>query len=194
MGCNSEHRSTSLSPQQPTSWLASHGRFSQAATTNVLLPTSCQPKQRPANNYRSLQGLQRIAKTNEQFPTACSKPPPANGHPWPSRLSGRARSATHHGQKNRSPYKGRIHLRRPADRHFAFPLQSDGGPYIAGKGDAEDRPTGGWRKITYLVVWLPHGSTRCTMQAKPFLRKQRFEVDTARSMSEPCARVKFHDS
>jgi hypothetical protein len=30
-----------------------------------------------------------------------------------------------------SPLKGRIHLRRPVDRHFAFPLQSCGGPYIS---------------------------------------------------------------
>jgi hypothetical protein len=32
-----------------------------------------------------------------------------------------------------SLHKGRIHLRRPVDRPFAFPLQSDGGPYITGK-------------------------------------------------------------
>jgi hypothetical protein len=36
-----------------------------------------------------------------------------------------------------SPPKGRIHLRRPVDPPFAFPLQSCGGPYIAGtKADA----------------------------------------------------------
>ena len=31
-----------------------------------------------------------------------------------------------------SPHKGRIHLRRSVDPPFAFPLQSDGGPYILG--------------------------------------------------------------
>ena len=31
-----------------------------------------------------------------------------------------------------SPHKGRIHLRRSVDPLFAFPLQSDGGPYIPG--------------------------------------------------------------
>ena len=31
-----------------------------------------------------------------------------------------------------SPQKGRIHLRRSVDPIFAFPLQSDGGPYIFG--------------------------------------------------------------
>ena len=31
-----------------------------------------------------------------------------------------------------SPHKGRIHLRRSVDPLFAFPLQSDGGPYIFG--------------------------------------------------------------
>ena len=31
-----------------------------------------------------------------------------------------------------SPPKGRIHLRRSVDPLFAFPLQSDGGPYITG--------------------------------------------------------------
>jgi hypothetical protein len=33
-------------------------------------------------------------------------------------------------RRRRSPPKGRIHLRRSVDRPFAFPLQSDGGPYI----------------------------------------------------------------
>src|SRR5260370_21864734 len=32
-----------------------------------------------------------------------------------------------------SPFEGRIHLRRPVDRPFAFPLQSCGGPYISGR-------------------------------------------------------------
>jgi hypothetical protein len=31
---------------------------------------------------------------------------------------------------NLSPIEGRIHLRRPVDPPFAFPLQSGGGPYI----------------------------------------------------------------
>ncbi len=31
-----------------------------------------------------------------------------------------------------SPHEGRIHLRRSVDLLFAFPLQSDGGPYICG--------------------------------------------------------------
>src|SRR5580700_7042030 len=35
-----------------------------------------------------------------------------------------------------SPHKGRIHLRRSVDPLFAFPLQSDGGPYIFGNYDA----------------------------------------------------------
>ena len=33
---------------------------------------------------------------------------------------------------NLSPIEGRIHLRRPVDPPFAFPLQSCGGPYISG--------------------------------------------------------------
>ena len=33
---------------------------------------------------------------------------------------------------NLSPIEGRIHLRRPVDPLFAFPSQSDGGPYISG--------------------------------------------------------------
>ena len=33
-------------------------------------------------------------------------------------------------RRRRSPHKGRIHLRRSVDRPFAFPLQSNGGPYI----------------------------------------------------------------
>ena len=36
-----------------------------------------------------------------------------------------------------SPHKGRIHLRRSVDPLFAFPLQSDGGPYISGKFAAQ---------------------------------------------------------
>ena len=31
---------------------------------------------------------------------------------------------------NLSPIEGRLHLHRPVDRPFAFPLQSYGGPYI----------------------------------------------------------------
>ena len=37
-----------------------------------------------------------------------------------------------------SPHKGRIHLRRSVDRPFAFPLQSVGGPYIAGTMKRQD--------------------------------------------------------
>ena len=37
---------------------------------------------------------------------------------------------------NLSPIEGRIHLRRPVDPPFAFPLQSCGGPYIQGTSRA----------------------------------------------------------
>ena len=33
-------------------------------------------------------------------------------------------------ERDCSPLEGRIHLRRPVDRPFAFSLQSRGGPYI----------------------------------------------------------------
>ena len=37
-----------------------------------------------------------------------------------------------HAKSSGTPHKGRIHLRRSVDPLFAFPLQSDGGPYILG--------------------------------------------------------------
>src|ERR1700712_4031949 len=36
-------------------------------------------------------------------------------------------------KRDRSPLEGRIHLRRPLDKPFAFSLQSRGGPYISDK-------------------------------------------------------------
>lgn len=108
----------------------------------------CRPRADLHNRSDPLAVLYRNPTCNrlqvtEQFPTACSKPLPANGLPWPCRLSGRARSATHHGREIQNSNKGRIHLRRPVIRPFAFPLQSCGGPYICGNisdGQFVDRP------------------------------------------------------
>jgi hypothetical protein len=41
-------------------------------------------------------------------------------------------------RRRRSPHRDRIHLRRSVDRPFAFPLQSNGGPYIPGTTSRAD--------------------------------------------------------
>jgi transposase len=80
----------------------------------------------------SNQGLHWITKTNEQFPTACSQPAPENGlHDRPVYQEEHAAQLIM-ARSLHSPHKGRIHLRRSVDPLFAFPLQSDGGPYIFG--------------------------------------------------------------
>src|SRR5258708_31528778 len=48
---------------------------------------------------------------------------------------------------NLSPIEGRIHLRRPVDRPFAFPLQSCGGPYILGKFIRKPASSQNWAEV-----------------------------------------------
>jgi hypothetical protein len=76
--------------------------------------------------------LQLVAKTNEQFPTACSQPAPANGLPDRPVYQEEHAAQLIMARRICSPHKGRIHLRRSVDRPFAFRLQSCGGPYICG--------------------------------------------------------------
>ncbi len=83
----------------------------------------------------SNQGLHWINKTNEQVPlTACSQPAPRK-----MVIHGRPVYQEEHAaqlimaRSLHSPHEGRIHLRRSVDPLFAFPLQSDGGPYICGR-------------------------------------------------------------
>jgi len=65
-----------------------------------------------------------------------------------------------------SPHKGRIHLRRSVDPLFAFPLHSDGGPYIFRNYDVEfessfGRITLDLRTILKFKIMLPFILLRC---------------------------------
>jgi hypothetical protein len=118
----------------PTSWLVSRGLCCPAAT-------STDPQQRngaekaPSAWKRYALPLSRTTKTARTFPlksakgskdertvtTACPQPAVTNGPQRPTSLEGTDTRATHPGQENYSPPKGRIHLRRLVFSTKLFP-------------------------------------------------------------------------
>ena len=67
-------------------------------------------------------------------------------------------------RSNLSPIEGRIHLRRPVDPPFAFPLQSCGGPYIS-----ENYCVSSGSPNRSLTNWLPPFRIGLPLSHHPFI-------------------------
>jgi hypothetical protein len=65
--------------------------------------------------------LHRVSNDERTVTTACPQPAVTNGPQRPTSLEGQTRRATHPGQENYSPPKGRIHLRRLVFSTKLFP-------------------------------------------------------------------------
>jgi hypothetical protein len=76
--------------------------------------------------HRRLQSNRQDERTVK---TADLKPAVANGHRWPSYLSGQERGVSHHGQEIFSTERLDT-LTQTFPHPSTFPLQSDGGPYM----------------------------------------------------------------